>query len=355
MGGIGVTLPEYVRRKPSGFYWEPSRRVRALGFVAEALGTDAIEAVRKARDLNRKVAVALKTEGAESAAAVPGTLAWAAAEYQKSEGWERLADSTRRGYRQGIERLELWAGDKPVERITRKAVKAWYREMATRAPAFAAATVRVLRVVLHFAKDEGHEIASLDKLRLHTAGGDGEPWEGYEVSAYVDEATRQGRASMALALMLGVGLGQREGDILRLPRAAHDRIDGTISLKQRKTGRVIKVPVLPELLREIDTAPKLGTIFVISERTGKPYGVDHFRHTHRKICRAAGIPDKRKFMHLRHTAATRLGEAGCSDDLIRAVTGHKDRGTVGRYVTPNDTMARAAITRLIEHRRKVEP
>lgn len=352
MGEIGVKLPQYVRRNPSGFYWEPSRKVRALGFAAQALGSEAIEAIRQARDLNLKVATALKADGAESAAVVPGTLAWAAAEYQKSEGWAKLADSTRRGYRQGIERLELWAGDKRVEAITRKAVKAWYREMASRAPAFAAATIRVLRVVLHFAKDEGYAIASLDKLRLHTAGGDGEPWQDYEVSAYVDEAKRQGRGSMALALMLGVGLGQREGDILRLPRAAHDRSDGTIFLRQRKTGRVIKVPVLPELLREIDTAPKLGTIFVVSEKSGKPYGVDHFRHTHRRICRAAGIPDERKFMHLRHTAATRLGEAGCSDDLIRAVTGHKDRGVVGRYVTPNDTMARAAITKLIEHRRK---
>jgi hypothetical protein len=32
------------------------------------------------------------------------------------------------------------------------------------------------------------------------------------------------------------------------------------------------------------------------------------------------------------------------------VTGHKDRGVVARYVRPSDTMAKAAIEKLIEHR-----
>jgi len=56
-------------------------------------------------------------------------------------------------------------------------------------------------------------------------------------------------------------------------------------------------------------------------------------------------------MLLRHTAATRLGEAGCSDDLIRAVTGHADRSVVARYVRPNATMAQAAMVKSLEHRR----
>jgi integrase len=62
-------------------------------------------------------------------------------------------------------------------------------------------------------------------------------------------------------------------------------------------------------------------------------------------------------MHLRHTAAIRLGNAGCSDDLIRAVTGHADRCGVARYVKPTGTMAKAAIAKLLEHRwgPKVEP
>ena len=56
-------------------------------------------------------------------------------------------------------------------------------------------------------------------------------------------------------------------------------------------------------------------------------------------------------MHTRHTAATRLGEAGCSDEHIRAVTGHASREVVGRYVQPNATTARAAIATLTRNRK----
>jgi len=34
-----------------------------------------------------------------------------------------------------------------------------------------------------------------------------------------------------------------------------------------------------------------------------------------------------------------LGEAGCTDEEIRAITGHADRAVVARYVRPNTAMA----------------
>lgn len=88
-----------------------------------------------------------------------------------------------------------------------------------------------------------------------------------------------------------VCLGQREGDIIIMPRSAYDPIDGSIVISQHKTGQRVAVPVLPELKREIDITPKIGTILVVSEKSGRPYKEHHFRHVHRKICRAAGIPD----------------------------------------------------------------
>jgi integrase len=352
MGGIEVKVP-YLRQTPSGFYWEPSRKVKALGFSAMPLGKDPAAAIAEAKRWNEKVAAEIKgVADATPPAPREGTLAWVIAEYQQSPEWAALAPATQRGYRQALKRIEEWGGAEHVSAITRRAVKVWYRAMRRQTPAFAGAIIRALRVVLHFARDEGFEIARLDKLKLHTAVGDGEPWEDWEISAYLDEARRQGRQSMALALMLGVSLGQREGDVLRLPRSAYDPATGAVTLKQHKTKTPLAVPALPELRREIAMTPARGTIFVVSEKSGKPYKPRYFARLHRDICRAAGIPDKRWFMHLRHTAATRLGEAGCGDDLIRAVTGHKSRAVVARYVKPNDTMSKAAIARLQDHRGK---
>lgn len=353
MGGIGLKVP-YLRQTPSGFYWEPSRKVRALGFAPEALGKDAAAAVARANELNDKVKSAAAGTYSPSAAAAPGTIARVIQKYRSSKKWQKLQPSTRRGYGQCLDRIERKWGGRHPEAMTRPVVKQWQETLEARAPAFAAAILRVLRIVLKHAKDMGHKVNLEDyaELDLHTAGGNQEPWEDYEISAYLDEAKCQGRQSMALALMLGVCLGQREGDVLALPRSARNPAENVMELRQHKTGRRLAVPILPELQREIDLTPKLGTIFVVSEKSGKPYKEHHFRHVHRAICRAAGIPDTRKFMDLRHTAATRLGDAGCSDELIRSVTGHLDRRVVGRYVKPDSTMAKAAIEKLMAHRRQ---
>ena len=223
-------------------------------------------------------------------------------------------------------------------------------------PSLAASILRCFRVIMHHGRDEGFKIDNFDKLGLHSGGGDGEPWEDYEISAYCDEARRRGRQSMVLAASLAVCLGQREGDVLALPRSAYDRATNTITVRQNKTkkhrsAKPLPIRVLPELRREIEMTPVRSTIFVISEITNRPYSATTLKRVHREICRGAGIADKRLFMHFRHTAATRLGDAGCTEDEIRAVTGHQS-DAIRRYVKSTGTMAGAAIEKLMDHRSK---
>ena len=351
MGRLDVTV-RYVRQKASGFYWEPSRRMcEEFGCRPENLGKDPAKALARARELWAQ-AQTIKAGQKPAAAPIEGTVSWIIARYRLSNAWKELRPATQRGYGQALAKVEAWCGSEPIEGVTRKAVKVWQEELERRAPAFAAAILRVLRLVINHARDLGYEVADLNKLRLHTAGGNSEPWEDWEISAYLDEARSQGRQSMALAMMLAVCLGQREGDIIRLPRSAYDAREGKIYLRQSKTTKRLAIPALPELRREIALTAAAGTIFVISEKSGKPYGEHHFRHVHRRICAAAGISDARKFMHLRHTAATRLGAAGCSDEEIRSITGHKSRSVVAAYVKPDSTMAENAIARLKDHRKR---
>lgn len=345
----------YLRQTASGFYWEPSRKLKAEGFEPRPLGKNAAEAIRMAQALNEEVENFLKTgQKSEGAARWPGTIGWVIGKYLASKKFGKLAATTQRGYRQCLDRIETQFGDNHPEAVTRKVVKTWQAELEDQAPAFAAAILRVLRIVMKEAKNQGHKIDLEDyrELDLHTAGGNEEPWEDWEISAYVDEAHVQRRPEMALALMLGVGLGQREADVLALARARYNAETREMAVLQRKTKKPLLLPVLPELRREIERCPVKGTIFVVSAKTGKSYSEHHFRHVHRAICRAAGIPDNRKFMNLRHTTATRLGDAGCSDQLIQSVTGHKDRQTLSRYVRPTSTQASAAIEALQAHRNR---
>ena len=352
MGSIEV---KYLRVTPSGFYWEPSRLVRKLGFASEALGRDEVKALARAKQLNDQVARML----ADGEALLPrppqeGTISWVIAEvWRKSARWKRLAPKTVRGYEQAIAAIEDWCGDKPAASITRKAVKVWQRQLEERAPAMAAAILRVLRIVMNHAIDEGLRTDNpAEALGLHTAGGNSQPWTDGEVQVFCATAQRLGHPSMEVAVMLAVCLGQREADVLRLSWTQLDRPTGGFWLTQAKTKARLFVPALPELLAILGRTEMRSPTIVISEATGVPYKEDHFRHLFRDIADAAGLSKERKFMHLRHTAATRLGEAGASNKQIQAITGHRSEAVLGRYVRPNSEMARSAIGLLQRNRKR---
>jgi hypothetical protein len=78
----------------------------------------------------------------------------------------------------------------------------------------------------------------------------------------------------------------------------------------------------------------------------KPYKEDHFRHCFADIRTAAGLDPDLRFMDLRRTAGTRLGDAGCTLHEIRAITGHLSLQVVARYVRPTTTQAEAAMRKL---------
>jgi integrase len=359
----GGLIP-YLRQTPSGFYWEPSRRIRRLGYSSEPLGKDVTAAVKRAVTLNAKVMAAIADLPPLAPSSIEGTVGWIIERYKASNSWKRLAPKTQSNYQKALSRISDWWATELVEEITRRDIKACQEELEKNAPSMAATILKVFRVVMHHARDMGYKIDNFDKLKLHTGGGDGEPWADYEISAYIDEAIRRGRASMALAAMMAVSIGQREADVIDMRRTAWDQdaeyetaggsvIRGELTFRQKKTGKDLTVPVLPELRRALGAAPMNGDRFVVSEFSGEKYGEDNFRRVHRQICRAAGISDRRKFMHLRHTGATRLGEAGCTEDEIRAITGHTS-AEIKKYVRPNATMARAAIAKFDDHRRRTK-
>lgn len=80
-----------------------------------------------------------------------------------------------------------------------------------------------------------------------------------------------------------------------------------------------------------------------------------FDRTFRRIATAAGLNDLQA-RDLRRTAVTRLYEAGCSEGLISAVTGHDIetcRRILEHYFLRRRETSKAAITRLDEHRARM--
>jgi integrase len=352
MGTVNLRVP-YLRSTPSGFYWEPSIRLKRLGFIPEALGKDAAKALARAKALIANAEAASKGD-AVAGQVRDGTVAWLIRQWVASPSWAALSPHTRKNYKKALGAIEEWCGTAPPRAVTRKAIKAWQRHLiATRSQAVANIVLTRLHKLMEMARNEGLvEVNPAGRLGLVHGGGTREPWSREEIAAAHDKAVELGRPSVALAVLLAANLGQREADILKLSRSRYDAAIGMFDIVQQKTERRVGIPVMAELRAALDATTATSPVFVISEVTGRPYQGDNFQAVFRRICRAAGLPNERQFRDLRHTMATMLGEAGCTDEEIRAITGHLDRAVVARYVRPNTAMARNAIAKLEEHRKR---
>jgi integrase len=344
-----VSIP-YFRVTPSGYYWEPSIKLKRLGCTPEPLGRDLGLALARARTLNAEAAAGKPDVGQVR----PGTITWLIRQWQASPAWATLASDTKQSYSMSFKAIEAWCGEYPPRAVTRKAIKAWQRSLiANRSQAIANIVLTRLHKLMEMARDEGLvEVNPASRLGLRRVGGNREPWSLEEIAAVRAKAIELGRPSIALAVLLAANLGQRESDILKLPRSRYDAATGMFDITQQKTRRRIGVPATAELCAALVALPTTSPVFVISEATGAPYVRGSFQNLFRLIRRAAGVSDERHFRDLRHTMATMLGEAGCTDEEIRSITGHADRAVVARYVRPNTAMATNAIAKLDAHRKK---
>jgi integrase len=337
------------------YYWQPTKVLRAAGFLPRRLAertNDLADAVREAEALNRELDA--WRDGRHPVPVPPGTIPWLVKLYRADQRYTDLADKTKRGYNQNLTIIEAWsgrAGHPPLPTISRKACAAFYRSMAA-TPAKASAVLRVLRLLLAFAEDEGEiERNPAERMRLKVSPPRNQVWMPEQTDEFVITAAARGRPSIGLAVRLGEGLGQREADVLGLGWTSYD--GAAMRLRQRKTGKLIAVPVIAELRAALDQAPRTAATIVVSETTGRPYTVDNFSHLFREIATAAELPPELQFRDFRRTAVVRLAEAGCSVPEIAAITGHSLRTAtqiLETYLPRNTAMARNAIARLEKHR-----
>jgi integrase len=295
------------------------------------------------------------------------------AAYQASRFWLRLAPKTRKGYQWCLEAISKWAGDAPAAAITPPLVQRFYealRVSGTRrpgkveTPAKAAAVIRVLRLLLEagrklevrpgqaFVSSNAATRPGLDVTRQRAP----RLWSAEDVAAMVAAADRLGWRSVGTAIIVNAWIGQRQRDVLNLPR--WDVAAGAVVFRQGKTGREVSLPVhvVPELVARLQAeasapgAVQSATHALLHDRTGQPWKSDTFGNVFAEVRAAAtaGLPAAGElpalpprpecaglwFMELRHTAVTRLHEAGVDALGIAGITGHTEVGVqsiLGRH------------------------
>jgi len=340
LGKIRVNEPR-LRMIAGRYFWRPTAAVKKLGFANQALGADPVVALNEARRLNNAVREALA--GAATPSIVKNSISDVIAKYRASAKFTlKLAPKTRKEYGKILDKIEDEFGRDPVSFVDRVGLVRIYDDLQPRGLSMANATMRVWSIILGFAYNRGlrPDNPAL-KMGLIAPNSRVRVWSADEMKAFCDAAVKAGRASMSLAVRLAWDLVQREGDILDLTWG--DWTGDGFKVTQNKTGKRLSLPIhraLASEMRKLRQAP--ATHVLISEATGQPYKEDHFRHEFARIRELAGLPADLQFRDLRRTGATDLGAHGATDDQIRSVTGHANRGSVAVYVQADDMMARSA-------------
>jgi len=123
---------------------------------------------------------------------------------------------------------------------------------------------------------------------------------------------------------------------------------------QQKTDERLELPILPALVEELSTLQKNSPAFVLTSQ-GKPFSAAGFGNWFREVCDEANLPHCSAH-GLRKAATRRLAEAGCTNQQIKAITGHHTEAEVARYTraASQKKLAEHAYTMLENNRKTLE-
>jgi len=275
----------------------------------------------------------------------PGTIDALAVAYYRSPGFRNLAASTKDHRRRIIDKFRSKYGDLLLKGLRHVNVQ---QIMANKAatPHAANNLIKLLRVMLNHAVDLGMiDTNPAIGVKPYKSRGDGFHTITEDEIAQFEATHSVGtRARLAFALLLHTG--QRVSDVSKM--GWQHIINGdAIKVRQRKTGKLLSIPLHPELKAMLATLPRTNMTFVVTER-GAPFKAQGLSQWFKKKCQAAGLPHCSAH-GLRKAAATRLANAGCSVNEIAAITGHTSLREIARYTSTADQgrLAKQALSRQI--------
>jgi integrase len=243
-------------------------------------------------------------------------------EFKGSAEFRRLSASSTRAYLSYIKLIEDEFGDLPLAALEdcriRGEFKSW-RDRFANTPRKADYARSTLSRIFSFCKDRGLIASNPCEGggRLYSVDRTDKVWLDEDVGALLATASLE----LALALLLALWTGQRQGDLLRLPWSAYD--GNHIRLRQSKTGRRITLPAGEPLRVLLDRTTRRSPMILTTTR-GKPWTSDGFRTSWSKACAKAGITGL-TFHDIRGSAVVRLALADATVPQIATFTGHSLR------------------------------
>ncbi len=248
--------------------------------------------------------------------------------YYQSVDFTDLRESTRRGYRNMLDRFRDKHGSKGVASIEPHHLESIFLSMSAKPGATANLRKRlrkVFRLAVRLGWRRDNPVIATEFKRRKTTGF--RPWSEEDIAAYEARWPTGSRERLAMALLLYTG--QRRSDVVGMGRQHVS--EGRISVCQLKTDARLKIRLHPKLKTEVEA--HTGMAF-LTTHAGAPFTAAGFGNWFREKALEAGVD---KTAHgLRKAAGRRLAEAGCTAKEIAAVLGHTTLSEVERYTRDAD-------------------
>ena len=163
----------------------------------------------------------------------------------------------------------------------------------------------------------------------------GEAFSREQEAAVLEAAKKVGKGWYEVSQIMRL-TGLRYGDVARLTWAEVG--EKTLRIKPHKTaahGIEVVLPIIPELRAVLDAIPRTTGDYLFpvhSELYGNRGRQARSALNFREVLDAAGLGDAGFTVHSwRHTAATRLAEAGADIETRKRILGHTEDATARRY------------------------
>lgn len=238
-------------------------------------------------------------------------------DYIASHRYKKLKPRTARDYEKYLDFFSDILGEANPAKFQRKdAIR--LRDSNADKPYFANYAVKVMRVLMEHCIDIGwrtdNPVKGVSLIKVDSDPRD--PWPEHLIEAY--RATNPLGSRERLVMELSVGIGQRIADTLKMKWS--DIKDSGIEIRQNKTGKPLWVPILPPLQEALDATEKRSVFIVTNYAATGPWSYRGASQAIRKAREAIGALGY-DIHSWRYNAACELLVAGCSDELIGAVTG----------------------------------
>jgi integrase len=148
------------------------------------------------------------------------------------------------------------------------------------------------------------------------------------------------------ALRAGEALGLRWADVHLVP--ASGKKFGYLQIREGKTSNAQRaVSLTPRATALLAAREHISDYVFPSESLKTPYLVSSLSHAHAKVRVKLALPEDFVLHSLRHTALTRLGDAGVGAFEIMRIAGHSTVTVSQRYVHPSSDAMETAFEKFV--------